>query len=376
MARDFFQEGFLSGRICFMGASTTTARRPRSLNPLLIGSLILAALIIAALLIWQGVVAAGTPDPTKPHLSPLVAVLDIAALVFREGIECVVILTAVTASLRGANQSYRKPIGTGVVVGIVATLITWFIAVRIISDLTTVVPALDVQAWTGLLAVVVLLVVMNWFFHKVYWTGWITFQNRRKQHILEQAKSPNVVKSSLMWGLIFLGFTSFYREGFEVVLFLQSYNLQLGGTVVFYGALVGILFSGILAYLSFVGNRHVPYKRMLIITGALLAVVLFIMVGEQVFEMEQAGWFAAATISWLSWIPDWAGIWLSVFPDWYSFFAQIVAIGLVLGSYFFSRYRAVLLPKKHGIEPYKLRESEPGTEAMGTPAAATRGGQD
>ena len=57
--------------------------------------LIVAALVIAALLVWQGVTAAGTPDPTVPHTNPLVAVLDIAALVFREGIECVVVLTAV-----------------------------------------------------------------------------------------------------------------------------------------------------------------------------------------------------------------------------------------------------------------------------------------
>lgn len=360
-----------------MGTTPTTAARgSKSSNPLLIGSLILAALIIAVLLVWQGVTAAGTPDPTTPHLSPLVAVLDIAALVFREGIECVVILTAITASLRGTNQSYRKPIGLGVAVGAVATLITWFIAVRIIGDLTTIVPALSLQAWTGLLAVVVLLIVMNWFFHKVYWTGWISFQNRRKQQILAQAQGSNVIQSSLLWGLGFLGFTSFYREGFEVVLFLQSYNLQLGGTVVFYGALVGLLFSGILAYLSFVGNRHIPYKRMLVMTGVLLAIVLFIMVGEQVFEMEQAGWFAAAPIGWLSWIPDWAGIWLSIFPDWFSFVAQVIALVLVLGSYFFSRYRAVLLPKKRGMAPYKWRETEPTAEVIGTPAIAGEGGQD
>ena len=337
-------------------------------HPLVSISLIGAALILAAFLIWQGVTAAGTPDPTIAHLSPLVAVLDIAALVFREGIECVVVLTAVTASLRGANSSFRKPIGAGVAVGAVVTLITWFIAVRIISDLTTVIPALALQAWTGLLAIVVLLIVMNWFFHKVYWTGWISFQNRRKQSLLGQAKTPGASQASLLWGLGFLGFVSLYREGFEVVLFLQSYRLQLGDTVVFYGALVGILFSAILAFLSFVGNRRLPYKRMLVVTGVVLAVVLFIMVGEQVFEMEQAGWFSAAPVGWLSWVPDWAGIWLSVFPDWYTIIAQVVAMLLVVGSYFLSRYQAVLLPKKRGVAPYKLRESEPAMGEVALPA--------
>ena len=347
-------------------------KRPTSLHPLITIGLICAALIIAAFLIWQGVTAAGSPDPTVPHTSPLVAVLDIAALVFREGIECVVILTAITASLRGANRSYRGPIGFGVIVGAIATLITWFIAVRIISDLTTIVPALALQAWTGLLALIVLLIVMNWFFHKVYWTGWISFQNCRKRSLLEQASQPGSSQLSLLWGLGLLGFASFYREGFEVVLFLQSYKLQLGGTIVFYGALVGALFAGILAFLSFVGNQRVPYKRMLVLTGILLVIVLFIMVGEQVFEMEQAGWFAAANISWLGWVPDWAGVWLSIFPDWFSIIAQIVAILLVIGSYFLSRYQALLLPKKHGLTPYTLREAAPATDVVGTPLSAVQ----
>ena len=337
---------------------------------LMTAGLIGAALVIAALLIWQGVTAAGTPDPTVRHLSPLVAILDVAALVFREGIECVIVLTAVTASLRGSNSSYRKPIGIGVLIGAGITLITWFIAVSIIGDLTTVVPALDLQAWTGLLAIVVLLIVMNWFFHKVYWTGWISFHNRRKQSLLARDKGSDAARRGVIGGLVLLGIASIYREGFEVVLFLQSYRLQLGNTIVLYGALVGILLAGILAFLSFFSNHRVPYKRMLVLTGGLLAVVLFIMVGEQVFEMEQAGWFSAANIGWLDWVPGWAGTWLSVFPDWWTVIAQVVAMVLVLGSYFFSRYRAVLLPKKHGVTPYARRESEPTAEVVGTPLSA------
>lgn len=351
-------------------ASPSLAHGQGRSRPLVTFGLIGTALAIAALLIWQGVTAAGNPDPTVAHLSPLTAILDVAALVFREGIECVVVLTAVTASLRGSNSSYRKPIGLGVIIGAVATLITWFIAVRIITSLTTVVPALDLQAWTGLLAIVVLLIVMNWFFHKVYWTGWISFHNRRKQGLLTQDRMVGSKQTAVFWGLVLLGATCLYREGFEVVLFLQSYRLQLGGTVVFYGALVGILFAGLLAFLSFVGNRRVPYKRMLVLTGVLLAVVLFIMVGEQVFEMEQAGWLTALNIGWLDWMPTWAGTWLSIFPDWWAILAQTSALILVLGSYFLSRYQAILLPKKHGATPYARREAEPTTKAPSTPVSA------
>ena len=49
--------------------------------------LALAALSIAGVLVWQGVTAGGNPDPTASNISPTAAVLNIAVLVFREGLE-------------------------------------------------------------------------------------------------------------------------------------------------------------------------------------------------------------------------------------------------------------------------------------------------
>lgn len=346
-------------------AASTSSTENRSQQRLVTSGLIAGSLIIVAFLIWQGVTADGNPDPTVPHTSSAVAVFDIAALVFREGLECILVLSAITAGLMGSNQPYRRPIGIGAVVGFVATLITWFIAITIIDDLTNSISALSLQAWTGLVAIIVLLIVMNWFFHKVYWTGWISFQNRRKRSLLQNAKDPGSSRTRLLWGLGILGFVSFYREGFEVVLFLQSYRLSMGGEIVFYGALIGLIFSGIVAFLTFVGHHRLPYKRMLIFTGILLAVVLFIMVGEQVNEMQLAGWIGTTNISWLQWIPDWAGTWLSVFPNWETVIAQVITIALVLGCYFLARYQAVQLPKKHGQTPYQAQETPPSEEPVG-----------
>src|SRR5207302_5916167 len=53
--------------------------------------------------------------------------------------------------------------------------------------------------------------------------GWIRAHTRRRKALFG---SSNGERSYLRRGLILLGFTSLYREGFEVVLFLQSYNLR------------------------------------------------------------------------------------------------------------------------------------------------------
>jgi len=182
--------------------------------------ILLAALGVIAIIIWQGIAVHGAPDPTQPHTTATVAVLDIGVLVFREGLECILVLAAITASMTGSKEAHRRPVALGAGIAFVATLITWFIAVGFVGQLTESVPALDLQAATGLLAVIVLLVIMNWFFHKIYWGGWIRAHNRRRRALLANGAAAEISKRSLLWGLILLGFTSLYREGFEVVLFL------------------------------------------------------------------------------------------------------------------------------------------------------------
>src|SRR5437762_1063585 len=252
--------------------------------------IIVAAACVVLLIIWQGVTAHGAPDPTQPNTSPTVAFLDIGVLVFREGLECILVLAAITASMTGKNRMYRRPIAAGAGMAFGATLITWLIAVRIVSSLSDNIPALDLQAATGLLAVIVLLLIMNWFFHKIYWGGWIRAHNRRRKNLLADASADEISRSRLWWGLILLGFTSLYREGFEVVLFLQSYHLRLGGGVVLKGAFLGLVLTGMVAVLTFVLQQRLPYRKMLITTGVLLGVVLLVMLGEQAQEMQLAQW--------------------------------------------------------------------------------------
>ena len=312
--------------------------------------LAIAGLIVVAVILWQALTTGGSPDPLAAQ-SGHTAVVDIAILVFREGLECVLVIAAITASLVGAAQSFRKPIAIGVSLAFAATLGTWFVAVGIMNALLENVSALHLQAATGLLAIVVLLVVMNWFFHKLYWTGWISMHNRRKKALLTDAANPAVSRSKVFWGLVFLGFTSMYREGFEVVLFLQSYRLKLGGAPVFKGVILGTFIAAIVAVIAFVANHRLPYRKMLIATGVLLGVVLLVMVGEQAQEMQLAGWLSTTTLPALeSVIPDWIGLWFAIFPTVETLAAQGIALVLVLGSYV--------------VVQMQLRRDQTGAEAV------------
>src|SRR6201993_908190 len=308
------------------------------MKPVLRIGIIMAGLFVAGMLVWQGATAHGAPDPMRPNTSPTVAFLDIGILVFREGLECILVLAAITASMTGAKRAHRRPVALGAGVAFIASLITWFIAVRIVGSLSDNMSALDLQAATGLLAVIVVLVIMNWFFHKIYWGGWIRAHNRRRKALLENARAAEISHRRLWFGLVLLGFTSLYREGFEVVLFLQSYHLRLGGGGVLKGARLGMILPGVVAVLTFVPQQRLPYRKMLITPGILLGVVLLVMVGEQAQEMQLAQWIPTTPIAFLEpYIPGWMRLWFAVFPTVETLVAQLIAAVLVVGSYFAAR---------------------------------------
>jgi len=292
--------------------------------------IVLAVLLVVGTFIWQAVTSHGNPDPTAPNLSHFSMVMSAGVLVFREGLEAILVLATVTAGMaRSQNKDYLKAVPAGAMVAFVATIATWFIVVALISSVSA--SELKIQAATGLLAIVVLLVVMNWFFHKLYWTGWISGLNERRKDLMESDAT-----SKTFFGLAMLGFAAIYREGFEIVLFLQNLRLRAGNEVILEGAAIGLGLTLLVAAVSFAGHKKLPFKKMLIITGILLGVVLLIMVGEQAQEMQLAGWLPSHPLN-IN-IPDWAGLWFSVFPNTETLVAQLIAGTLVVGSYLWASY--------------------------------------
>ncbi len=298
--------------------------------------------LVVALLAWSAFEAhGGTPEPTAgEHLSHGAVVLDSALLVFREGLETILVLAAILASFRGANAVYKRPVAVGGGLGLAAAVGTWFAMVGSVSLFGT--SSFSLQAGTGIPAILVLLIVMNWFFHKVYWTGWIQHHNKRRKGLISDAGAS---RRATLLGFALLGFTSIYREGFEVVLFLQNLRVTFGSSVVLEGVTIGILFTAAVGVLTFSRHQKLPYKRLLIVTGVMLLAVLIVMVGEEVNEMQLAGWIG--TTSFGTW-PGWLGEWLSLFPNVETVVAQVGAIVLVLGSYLMAEYMRIWRPRRHG----------------------------
>jgi high-affinity iron transporter len=347
---------------------TTAKSRPgEKLSLYVWTALVLAGAVTVVTLGWHA--TGGTTDPTAlpvgQRLSHATVVIDSAILVFREGLETILVLAAVMASFLGANRVYRRPVAAGGGLAVLAGIATWFAVVWLIGQFHG--GEFDVQAATGLPALIVLLLVMNWFFHRVYWTGWISGHHKRRRSLLTANPETNLRR--MMLGLALLGFTSVYRECFEIVIFLQNLRQLYGASVVLEGVVIGCLFTAAAGVLTFALHQRLPYRRLLIITGVMLLFVLVVSVGEEVNEMQLAGWIGTTPIGGLH-LPGWMGTWFSLFDNWETFIGQGIALFIVIGSYVAAQYLRSWRPRRRGQQsavPAKAIPERPADIAVRGP---------
>lgn len=256
--------------------------------------------------------------------APAAIVGNSAVIVFREGLEAVLILASLMGSLKlGQNQNYRRPLWLGTGLALLATLFTWSLARNVLVALARYGEKLE--AIVSLLAIAVLLFVTNWFFHKSYWENWLASFHGRKKRLLAG-------EAGIWLGLVSLGFTSVYREGFESVLFLQALVLDGGTTQVFAGIAIGLTLTAVVGVLTFRMQSRLPQKKMLIATGLLISAVLLVMVGKTTHVFQLIGWLPATLLGGLT-FPYWLGTWFGLYPTWEGLAFQLLAAVVVIGSY-------------------------------------------
>jgi high-affinity iron transporter len=224
------------------------------------------------------------------------------------------------------------------------------------------------EAIVGLVAIAVLLLITNWFFHRVYWSEWIGKFHRQRRKLETQGRIGFLSAQAV--GLFVLGLTSVYREGFETVLFLQSLQLSAGTATVVEGAGLGLAMTLAVAVCTFALQRKLPYKRMLVVTGVLIGFVLVVMVGQTVRTMQGTGWLPITTLDVQP--PYWAGLWFGVYPTVETVGAQLLAAVFVIGSYVLAREIRVKRPVRRATRTAASAPTASAPAPVGERVAAGR----
>jgi high-affinity iron transporter len=312
--------------------------------------------VLAGIVYLMATASTGPIDPTEVthQQSHATVVFNSSMIVFREGLEAVLIFAAVTASFLGANKSRRRPVVLGAACAFGVTVATWFVVQALLGAASSLGPRLE--AITGFVAVVILLLVLNWFVHTVYWSQWIGRHHRQRRKLLAQSGLAATL------GLVALGFTSVYREGFEVVLFLQNLQLQAGSGTVLEGVGLGLAGTAVVGALTFWLHHKLPYKKMLVLTGVLVGVVLVVMIGGTALTFQDLGWLPSHATPFT--LPVWMGSWFEMYSTWETLGIQLLAALFVVGSYWLAKELKVRRPQRRGLQPATHPDSPPAVAAV------------
>ena len=125
---------------------------------------------------------------------------------------------------------------------------------------------------------------------------------------------------------------------------LEGVGLGLAGT-----AAVGVV--------TFWLHHRLPYRRMLVLTGVLVGMVLVVMIGGTALTFQDLGWLPRHPTPFT--LPGWLGSWFEMYSYWETLAAQLLAATFVVGSYYLAEYLKVTRPQRRGLEPTAVRAEAP-----------------
>lgn len=277
----------------------------------------------------------------KVGLSPTAAVISTVLIVAREGLEAVVILAALLAGLRGPeNAGIRRRIGLGAWLALGASAALFAVSRTLLQGLSRYGETLE--AVISVIAVIILLMVTNWVFHKYYWTGW----NARLRDLSKAAQKQAATRWENL-ALVGVGFMTIFREGFETTLFMQSLVLEAGMKPVLTGLAIGGMLIGALGFAVFYVGAKLPYRKMLVVTGILVVFVLFTFLGSTVRIFQTIGWLPVHPIPGLE-LPAWMGVWLGLYPTWEGLLIPFATFAYVGGMWLWVKFTSRLAQRGEG----------------------------
>lgn len=272
----------------------------------------------------------------EPGLAaPLIALTYAFTILFREGLEAVLIVAAVLGYLEASrNTQYRGAVLRGVAAAAVATIVL-FIAATMFVQLAPIQREL-LEAGTALLAVAVLFYVSFWLVTRLEHRRWMEFV---------KAKVWTAATTGSTLALAGVGFTAVFREGFETVLFYQaliSFSEGLGAFVAL-GTALGVVALGVVGWAIFRAGRHIPIKAFLTTAVALVMVVSVAFAGNAVRGFQEAALLPVTYIESLPKLPIFVAHLAGWYPTRETILAQaLLSLVYVLGAI----WTFVVLPRR------------------------------
>jgi high-affinity iron transporter len=264
-------------------------------------------------------------------------------IIFREGLEAVLLLSALLGYLESAKATqYRKPIMLGMGAAVIATAITFFAIGAVLDALPFGREVLE--AVTAIVAVAVLFYVSFWLIARLEHKRWMEFLRTRVWSAVTLGSTA---------ALAMIGFTAIYREGFETALFYQAlmtFGSGLGAYVAL-GLGLGLAALVVVSYAIFRLGRRLPVRAFLTTAVVILMATSVTFLGNAVRSLQEADVVRLTRLE--SWprAPIFLSQALGYWPSKETIVAQAVLTAIyVLGAV----YMFVVRPRMHGTSTSRV----------------------
>lgn len=285
------------------------------------------------------------------QIAPFIAFSASFAIIFREGLEAVLILGAIMTYLEASRNNRFKPyVHYGVIAAIAATAATWFVASYLI-ELSGADREL-IEAIAALSATAVLFYVSFWILNKIEHKKWMEFV---------KAKVWQATTTGGVMVFVMLSFFTVYREGFETVLFYQAMfgfakymEMYVGlGFLVGMASLLGLYF--VMRRLG----RRLPLRVLFGLTMGIGAYLSIAFLGNAVRELQVLD--IVPYTSMIGTVPRLdinMATMTGIYPTLETVVAQIALLGVYLAG---SAYVLVLRPRRARLIA-QMRKSRAGAD--------------
>ena len=201
------------------------------------------------------------------------------SILFREGLEVILVLAALFGYVRTRDPRLRRPIALGALLAIPASIVTW----ALLSFVLNVAPVGRelLEAVVSLVAVAFLFYVSFWLLQRTEVRHWMEFL---RSHVWEAVAAGNAS------ALAVLGFVSVYREGAETVLFYQAllWMAENMEAWILLGILLATVVLAVIGYAILWAGARLPVRVFLTTAMVMVMLLSVAMLGNAVRELQDA----------------------------------------------------------------------------------------
>ena len=245
-------------------------------------------------------------------------------ILFREGMEAMLVIVALVAGTRGTGRGRSREIYTGAGIAIVASIMLAWAVNHLISDDATD----TLEGVFQIIAAATLFYVSSWLTSKGQSDRWRKFIS----HKLESAEHSSIPAIALA----LTAFLAVMREGAETIVFFQALSNGATELVERHAITAGVVAAAIALAAAFVivqrAADRIPLGIIFKATSILLYAMAVIFIGQGVASLQEASVVPATFVDYAPTVQM-----LGLFPTLQSLGAQAALLMLAAASLLFPR---------------------------------------